>query len=158
MTISAIEQIKVGDKAPAFSLHAYVKGKDAGVIKLTDYIGKKNVILAFYPKDQTPGCTKEMCAFSDELTHFENAGTQVLGISVDSVDSHEKFAAKYDLKQPLLADVGGIVGRQYGAVKEDATNASRVTFIIDKKGVVQHIVEGMPTNAQLLDVVKTLNK
>jgi peroxiredoxin Q/BCP len=156
MTISATEQIKIGDQAPTFSLHAYANGKDAGQIELADYIGKKNVILAFYPKDQTPGCTKEMCAFSEDLTHFENAGTQVLGISVDSVDSHEKFAAKYELKQPLLADVGGVVGKQYGAVKDGAANASRITFVIDKRGIVQNIIEGMPTNAQLLDVVKTL--
>lgn len=143
---------KVGDKAPQFELPAYPAGK----IKLQDYIGKKNVILAFYPKDDTPGCTKEMCSFTDDLSRFESAQTQVLGISCDSVKSHEAFAGKYSLKQPLLADEGGHVGQKYGAVREGKANANRTLFVIDKQGTIQHIIEGMPSNEELLVLVSKL--
>jgi peroxiredoxin Q/BCP len=147
---------KVGAKAPDFDLPSYVQGQDSGNIKLADFAGKKNVILAFYPKDDTPGCTKEMCAFSEDLKAFEEAHTQLLGISCDKVESHQKFAGKYDLKQPLLADVGGLTGKDYGTVSDGKSTASRVLFVIDKSGTIKHIIEGMPSNAELLELVKTL--
>jgi peroxiredoxin Q/BCP len=143
---------KEGDAAPKFKLPAY----PSGTISLDDFIGKKNVLLAFYPKDDTPGCTKEMCAFSSDLTHFEEANTQVLGISCDSVQSHERFSGKFSLKQPLLADVDGRVGKSYGTVSAGKNTASRKLFVIDKKGVIKHIYEGMPDNQTLLSVVKSL--
>src|SRR5271156_1131431 len=101
---------KEGDVAPKFKLPAY----PAGTVSLDDYLGKKNVILAFYPKDDTPGCTKEMCAFSEDLSKFETANTVVLGISCDKVDSHETFSGKFALKQVLLADEHGEIGKAYG--------------------------------------------
>ncbi len=116
----------------------------------------KHVILAFYPKDDTPGCTKEMCAFSEDLSKFDAVKAQPLGISCDNVDSHGKFAAKFNLKQPLLADVGGVVGKAYGTVIEGKQTANRVTFVIDKSGTVQRVIEGMPSNADLLEIIKTL--
>lgn len=152
MQESAITALKVGDPAPKFKLSAY----PTGTVSLDDYLGKRNVILAFYPKDDTPGCTKEMCAFSDDLSSFEEAGTQVLGISCDAVSSHEKFAGKYSLKQPLLADTDGKVGKAYGTVAPDKATANRVLFVIDKKGMVQHIYQGIPDNKTLLAFIKTL--
>ena len=143
---------KEGDTAPKFTLPAYPSGE----IVLDDFSGKKNVILAFYPKDDTPGCTKEMCAFSDDLQKFDDAETQVIGISCDSVDHHEKFAGKYSLKQPLLADQGGVVGTAYGTVVAGKATANRVLFVIDKKGIIRHIFQGMPNNEELLRFVKTL--
>jgi len=143
---------KEGDSAPKFKLPAH----PSGMIGLDDYLGKKNVILAFYPKDDTPGCTKEMCAFSKDLSQFDDANTQVLGISCDSVQSHEKFSGKFSLKQPLLADVDGRVGRSYGTVSAGKSTASRKLFVIDKKGVIKHIYEGMPDNDTLLSFVKSL--
>lgn len=143
---------KEGDAAPKFKLPAH----PSGMISLDDYIGKKNVILAFYPKDDTPGCTKEMCAFTKDLSHFEKTDTQVIGISCDSVQSHEKFVDKFSLKQLLLADVDGRVGRSYGAVSSGKTTASRKLFVIDKKGVIRHIVEGMPDNEDLLGLIRNL--
>jgi peroxiredoxin Q/BCP len=148
--------IKEGEQAPAFDLPAYLGDKPAGNIKLSDYHGKKHVILAFYPKDDTPGCTKEMCAFSEDLSKFEDLKAQPLGISCDSVDSHGKFVAKFNLKQPLLADVGGVVGKAYGTVVEGKQTANRVTFVIDKNGKVQKVIEGMPSNAELLELIKAL--
>jgi len=148
--------LKEGATAPAFDLPAFVHGEAVGNIKLADYKGSKNVILAFYPKDDTPGCTKEMCAFSEDLESFAKLDTQLLGISTDSVAAHEKFAAKFSLKQPLLADLNGSVGKLYGTVTEGKATASRVFFVIDKQGVIRHVVEGMPTNAQLLEVVQAI--
>jgi thioredoxin-dependent peroxiredoxin len=143
---------KPGQAAPEFSLPTYPKGN----ISLSQFRGVKNVILAFYPKDDTPGCTKEMCSFSDDLSRFEAANTEILGISCDSEDAHEKFAAKYNLKQKLLVDADGKVGKMYGTVQEGKSTASRVLFVIDKNGVVRHVTEGMPDNAQLLELVKGL--
>jgi len=149
-TASAV--LKEGDVAPQFKLSAF----PAGEISLAQFKGKKNVILAFYPKDDTPGCTKEMCAFSDDLSKFEEATTQVLGISCDKVDSHEKFAGKFSLKQPLLADESGEVAKLYGNMREGGTTANRKLFVIDKQGVIKHIHEGMPSNETLLSFVKDL--
>jgi len=143
---------KEGDPAPKFKLPAH----PSGTVSLEDFKGKKNVILAFYPKDDTPGCTKEMCSFSDDLDKFNTADTQVLGISCDTVQSHQAFAQKFSLKQPLLADEGGKVGQLYGTVREGQRNANRVLFLIDKQGIIRHIYEGMPTNADLLGFVQNM--
>jgi peroxiredoxin Q/BCP len=145
--------LKVGDKAPKFKLHAYPSGQ----VALDDFAGKKNVILAFYPKDDTPGCTKEMCAFSDDLSKFSAAGTEVLGISVDDLGSHGQFAGKHKLNQRLLADPDKQVSTAYGALKPDKAYTDRILFVIDKQGTIRHIHEGMPTNSELLDMVKSLS-
>lgn len=154
MTLSnnTVASVAVGEKAPEFSLPAYPEG----TVSLKDFQGSKNVILAFYPKDDTPGCTKEMCAFSEDLGKFQSADCEVLGISVDSVKSHEKFAAKYTLKQTLLADADGDVAKLYGVVREGKSSAARVLFIMDKQGIVRHIHEGMPTNDELLSLLSDL--
>ncbi len=152
MQESMITSLKVGDPAPKFKLPAY----PSGTVGLDDFIGKKNVVLAFYPKDDTPGCTKEMCAFSEDLSNFEAVDTKVLGISCDSVGSHEKFAGKFTLKQALLADAEGKVGKLYGTVTPEKATANRVLFVIDKKGIVRHIYQGMPDNKTLLSFIKTL--
>ncbi len=148
----AIALPRVGEKAPEFTCESYPEGK----ISLSDYRGKKNVILAFYPKDDTPGCTKEMCAFTEDYSKFETADTVVFGISTDSVKSHEGFAAKFSLKQHLLADHTHEVGRKYGVVSEDKTTASRALFLIDKEGIVQYVHEGMPENAKVLEEISKL--
>src|ERR1700722_19946768 len=147
--MQSVTQITVGQPAPDFSLKAYPSRTHS----LDQYKGKKNVILAFYPKDDTPGCTKEMCSFSEDLSQFETADTHVLGISCDAVDSHEKFATKYNLKQTLLADEGGTVAKQFGVMAPGKSTASRVLFIIDKNGVIKYIHEGMPENAKILEVI-----
>src|SRR4051794_1752585 len=108
MTTPAISSaVQVGDAAPNFDLLAHPSGR----IRLADFRGKNNVILAFYPKDDTPGCTREMCAFSADLDQFASHGAAVLGISLDDAGSHAAFAEKYSLKIPLLADSGGTVAQ-----------------------------------------------
>jgi peroxiredoxin Q/BCP len=144
--------LKEGDKAPEFTLPAFPQGN----VTLSEFHGKKNVILAFYPKDDTPGCTKEMCAFSEDLSKFEDANTVIFGVSCDHVDSHEKFAGKYSLKQTLLADKGGEVGSKFGTMQEGKSNSARMLFVIDKQGTVKKIINGMPSNEELLTLLKEL--
>lgn len=144
--------LQVGDRAPKFSLNAH----PGGTVSLDDFLGKKNVILAFYPKDDTPGCTKEMCSFSDDLSKFNSENTQVFGISCDTLESHSKFASKYSLGLTLLADDQCEVGKQFGTIAEGKRTSERVLFVIDKQGVVRYIHQGMPNNEELLGVVQKL--
>lgn len=150
-----------GQKAPNFTLPA-TGGK---TITLSDFRGKSNVVLYFYPKDDTPGCTKEACFFRDVQSEFEAAGTAILGVSVDSVKSHEKFAAKHHLLFPLLSDEDKQVVAAYGVWKEKSMygktyfGTERTTFAIDRDGVIRKIwpkvkVEGHID--EVLDFVKRM--
>lgn len=150
---STSAMLHVGDPAPKFSLPAH----PGETVSLDDFAGKKNVILAFYPKDDTPGCTKEMCNFSSDLDKFNSADTVVLGISCDDVASHQAFSSKFSLKQTLLADEQGKVGMSYGTVRQGKMMANRVLFVIDKKGIIRHIEEGIPDNQKLLEVLSKLS-
>lgn len=147
---------KVGQPAPAFTL-ADQNGKTHS---LDEYAGKW-VVLYFYPKDDTPGCTKEACSFRDDLAQLDKLGAQVVGISVDNTDSHAKFAAKYHLPFPLLADKDGKVADSYGAL----TNlylvklAKRYTFLIDPKGNISKTYLSVDTSRhsqQIIDDLKHL--
>ena len=127
----------VGDKVLAFTLAAYPAGK----IKLSQFQDEKYVVLYFYPKDDTPGCTTEACGFRDQQAHFGD-DTIVLGVSCDSVASHEKFAKKFSLPFPLLADEDHAIAEKYGVWVEKnmygkkSMGIQRATFLIDKKGKV----------------------
>ena len=127
--------IKIGDRAPDFRLPA-AKGGD---VSLADFRGKKNVVLFFYPKDDSPGCTVEACTFRDAYEDFVDAGAEVIGISSDSVDSHDAFARKHSLPMQLVSDRGGQVRAAYGVKSTLGLIAGRETFIIDKEGIVRHI-------------------
>ena len=148
--------IEVGAKAPGFTL----KDQHGKAISLADFAGRKNVVVYFYPKDDTPGCTKESCTFRDQYTAFTDVGAEVLGISSDSEDSHKKFAEKYNLPFPLLADHGGAVRKQFGVPKSLGLLPGRVTFVIDKQGVVRHVFNSQLNPTKHVDeaiaVLKTL--
>ena len=144
--------LNVGEPAPQFSLPAHPNG----IVSLKDFIGKQNVILAFYPKDSTPGCTKEMCTFSDRKQEFAKLNTVILGISTDSEDSHVRFAAKHGLNNTLLSDTTRETGVAYGAIRGDRVTAERILFLIDKAGDIRHIHSGMPDFDDLLAVCKAL--
>lgn len=131
--------IKIGDIAPNFSLPSQ-KGQ---VVSLKDFQGQKSVVLYFYPKDDTPGCTIEACAFRDSYQVFQDAGAEVIGISDDSADSHEKFATKHNLPFTLLSDQGGKVRELYGVKTLLWIIPSRITYVIDKQGVVRHVFDSM---------------
>jgi len=131
--------IKVGDKAPNFTL----KSQSGDPVSLSDLLGDKAVVLYFYPKDDTPGCTAESCAFRDSYQVFQDAGAEVVGISGDSVDSHELFASKHSLPFTLLSDEGDKVRKLYGVPAVLWLLPGRVTYIIDKDGTVRHIFDSM---------------
>ncbi|MFE8597658.1 peroxiredoxin [Archangium violaceum] len=127
--------IKTGDQAPDFSLPK----QDGVPVQLKDLLQKATVVLYFYPKDDTPGCTKEACSFRDSYEAFKDAGAEVVGISSQSAASHEAFAAKYRLPFTLLADEGGKVRREYGVPSTLGLLPGRVTYVIDRKGIVRHV-------------------
>jgi len=124
-----------GAPAPDFALQDQT-GKS---FRLSDLKGKKAAVLYFYPKDDTTGCTAQACAFRDETPRFEAAGAEIVGISDDSTDSHSQFAAKYSLPFTLLADPGGRVRKLYGVKKTLGIIPGRVTFVIDKFGIIRHV-------------------
>ncbi len=127
--------VKVGDKAPDFTLPSQMGDN----VTLSEFLGKKNIVLYFYPKDETPGCVKEACSFRDSYQQLTELGAEVLGISGQSVESHVAFASHYGLPFILLADVGNKVRELYDVPKSMGIMPGRVTYIIDKKGLVRHI-------------------
>jgi thioredoxin-dependent peroxiredoxin len=128
-------QVKVGDVAPDFKLPSNV-GRE---ISLSEFAGNKSVVLYFYPKDETMGCTKEACAFRDSYETFREQGAEVLGVSSDTVDSHEKFAEHHNLSFPLLSDPHGNVRKAYGVSSTFGFLPGRVTYVIDNLGIVRGI-------------------
>jgi peroxiredoxin Q/BCP len=129
------DTVGVGSKAPAFTLPS----QSGEMLSLKDFLGKKPVVLFFYPKDDTPGCTKEVCAFRDSFEEFRELDAQVIGISSDPVESHRSFAEKHSLPFALLSDEGGRVRKLYGVPNIFALFPGRVTYVIDKDSVVRHI-------------------
>lgn len=137
----AATSLKAGDRAPAFHLPAYPTGK----IRLSQFKGEKNVVLYFYPRDNTPGCTTEACDFRDLSGDFDAAETVVLGVSTDPVSSHEKFAEKFSLPFALLADEDHAVCEKYGVWVEKnmygkkSMGVQRATFLIEKSGKIARV-------------------
>jgi thioredoxin-dependent peroxiredoxin len=130
--------VKVGDIAPDFALTA----ADGSSVSLKNFRGQ-SVVLYFYPKDDTPGCTAESCAFRDQYEVFKTSGAEVIGVSSDSPESHQKFAAKYQLPFTLLTDKGDQVRKLYGATMAFGFIPGRVTYVIDPQGVVQYVFDSM---------------
>ena len=132
--------LREGDAAPAFTL----RGDDGTQHKLSDFGGKK-VVVYFYPKDDTPGCTVEACSFRDSMSGILSRGAAVIGISRDSQDSHRKFKSKYKLNFLLLSDEDGSVCKNYGVLVEKnmygrkSLGIQRSTFVIDEKGIIKKI-------------------
>ncbi len=126
--------LEVGSRAPLFDLPS----TEGDRVNLADLLGKKTVVLFFYPKDDTPGCTAEACDFRDNHGRFMAAGAEVLGVSADSIESHQKFAGKHQLPMKLLSDPGGTVAEAYGVKPTLGFIRGRVTFVIDREGVIQY--------------------
>ena len=134
LTNKKMKKIEVGDKVPTFSL----KNQNDEIFTVNQRIGKPMVIY-FYPKDDTPGCTKQACRFRDDFESFNDLGALVIGISADSVASHKKFEEKYNLPFILLADTENAVRNLFGVPKNLFLIPGRVTYVIDKNGIVQYI-------------------
>ena len=128
-------KVTVGDTAPDFALPA----QTGETVRLHDLVGQKAIVLYFYPKDNTSGCTAEACAFRDSYEVFKEAGAEVVGVSADSVGSHQGFAARHGLPFILLSDSGGTVRKLYGVERTMGVLPGRVTYVIDRDGVVRHI-------------------
>lgn len=129
------KSIKVGDRVPDFSL----PDQEGKTVSSGDLLGKGPVVIYFYPKDFTPGCTAEACAFRDAYEVFQDAGAEVVGVSADSADKHASFAETHRLPFVLLADQGNRVRDAFGVKKTLGLLPGRVTFVVDKEGVVQHV-------------------
>ncbi len=128
-------KVEVGSVAPDFTLLS----QSGQMVSLKDFIGEKPVVLFFYPKDDTPGCTKEACAFRDDYGGFRKLDAEVIGISSDSVESHRGFAAKHDLPYTLLSDESRKVRKLYGVPNTLGFFPGRVTYTIDREGIVRHV-------------------
>jgi peroxiredoxin Q/BCP len=126
---------KVGDRAPEFRLPSGT----GNLVSLSDFIGKKNLVLYFYPKDYSPGCTREACSFRDSYSAFKELDAEVVGISPDSQSSHEKFASDEQLPFPLLSDPDGLMRRAYEVKPSLGLIPGRTTFVIDKQGIIRQI-------------------
>jgi len=158
MSKPASSDLKVGQKAPDFT----VMDDKGEKVKLADLKGKK-VVLYFYPKDDTPGCTKEACAFRDGIDRIKKSGAVVLGVSADSVESHKKFKNKFDLNFPLLADTEKKMIEAYGVWKEKSMygkkymGIERTTFVIDENGKIAHIFPKVKVDQHYDEVLEALN-
>ncbi len=147
-------KLAAGDKAPDFSL----RSQSDEEVRLSDYFGKKNVVLYFYPKDFTPGCTAEAKGFRDSYQEFNDSETEVIGVSSDSVESHSRFSQECSLPFKLLSDSGKQLRELYG-VSSTLGIAGRVTFVIDKQGIVRLVYSSQlrPTKhiKEALDALKS---
>ncbi len=138
-------QVEVGKPAPPIELPATQIGKvlpdkkDAKTLTLKDFEGKKNVVLFFYPKAMTRGCTKESCTYRDLNKEFAKLDTVIVGISTDKLDAQKQFTEKESLNFPLFADADKTIAKAYGVLNPERGFANRVTFVIDKKGIVRKI-------------------
>ncbi len=147
--------LKEGDKAPDFT----VRDGEGKTVKLKDFRGKK-MVLYFYPKDDTPGCTREACAFRDAFGKFKRRGIEVLGVSLDSEASHKKFAAKFDLPFRLLADTDKAISEAYGTYGEKKfmgrkyMGNHRMTFLIDEKGKIKRIFDKVKPDEHAEEVLE----
>ena len=149
--------LNIGDKAPNFSLPS----TDGSIVSLKDLRGKK-IVLYFYPKDDTPGCTKESCSFRDNLAHVKKKGAVIYGVSADSVKSHQKFTDKYDLTFPLLSDETKEMIKAYGVWQQKSfmgkkyMGIERTTFIIDEEGRIANIFPNVKVLGHTEEVLEKL--
>ncbi|AST56274.1 alkyl hydroperoxide reductase [Thermoanaerobacterium thermosaccharolyticum] len=150
--------IELEKEAPDFTL----KSSDGNDVSLSDFKGKK-VVLYFYPKDNTPGCTKEACQFRDNINTVKNKDAVILGVSLDDIESHKKFIEKFNLPFILLSDSDAKVSTEYGVYKEKnmygkkKMGIERSTFIIDKKGIVKKIFRKVKVDGHVDEILEVLD-
>jgi len=152
--------LQKGEKAPDFSLPS----SEGGEVRLKDFQGKNSVLLFFYPKDNTPGCTKEACGFRDLHQRFRKVETVVFGISLDSLESHEKFINKYDLPFPLLSDKDMKVSKAYGVYGQKNMygkkywGINRTTFLINQDGFIEGIFHKVKVETHPQEVLEKIKE
>jgi thioredoxin-dependent peroxiredoxin len=146
--------LKVGDKAPSVS----GKDQDGKTWRLADSLGKKHVLVYFYPKDNTPGCTAQACGLRDRMEDLEKKGVEVIGVSFDSSESHRKFIAGQNLNFRLIADEDGKVADAFGARMQGKNMARRVSFLIGKDGRIKHITDSPKADTHLAEMKDAIEK
>lgn len=145
----------VGDPAPDFAL----PNANGEVIRLSEFRGKKEVVLYFYPKDNTPGCTAEACAFRDNYDVISDMDAEVIGVSADSQASHQGFAAQYGLQFLLLSDVDGVARKAFDVPMSFGVMPGRVTYVIDKQGVIRNVFTSqININKHIAEALATLRQ
>jgi peroxiredoxin Q/BCP len=149
-----LAELKLGDTAPDFSL----LDEHGLPVSLRNYLGKKVVVLYFYPKDFTPDCAAEACSFRDDYKSIQDKGAVVIGVSLDSVESHSKFSEKYNLPFAILSDQNKEVAKAYGVLGVGGFLAKRVTFIINKEGKITHIFPNVDVKRHSEEVLKALKE
>ncbi len=149
--LEASMALSEGQSAPDFT----AKTDDGKTVRLSDFRGK-DVVLYFYPKDDTPGCTVQACSFRDNLSAFAGKNAVILGVSVDSVESHQAFKKKYQLPFTLLADTGGAISKAYGVYNEQWGMSKRWTFVIDPAGKIKKIFSQVKVDGHSQEVLSTL--
>ncbi len=127
--------LKPGERAPDFQ----ALSGDGQTVSLSDFKGDRELVLYFYPRDNTPGCTKEAQAFRDAADEIRAKGADIVGVSTNSLESHRRFAENLELNFPLLADTDGVISNAYGVLKENGKSAERATFLIDREGVIRRV-------------------
>ena len=145
-----MSELKIGDRAPDFTAET-----TEGKVSLKDYRGK-NVVVYFYVKDQTPGCTMQSCSLRDGIEKIKELRAEVLGVSVDNLTSHEKFKATYNLNFPLVADTDYSISKAFDAFNEERQMSKRMTFVIDKDGIIRHIFRKVDVRAHAEEVAEAL--
>jgi peroxiredoxin Q/BCP len=146
---------KVGDPAPRFQ----GQDQDGKTWKLADHVGHKVVLLYFYPKDDTPGCTKQACGLRDRMGDLKKDNVEVVGVSFDSAASHQKFREKFQLNFPLLADTDGKIADAYGVRREAGKNmARRASFLIGRDGKIVHITDVPQADVHLAEMKEAVAK
>ncbi|QDD11755.1 peroxiredoxin [Candidatus Methylopumilus rimovensis] len=155
VNVMAAPILKIGEDAPTFTL----PDSQGNQVSLNDYKGKW-AVLYFYPKDDTPGCTKEACQFRDDFKTLEALGAKVIGISIDDSFSHQKFAEKYNLPFPLLSDASGEVADRYGALNNFLVIklAKRYTYLINSQGKIAKIYLSVDTSKHSQEIIEDLKK
>ena len=155
VNVMAAPILKIGEDAPTFTL----PDSQGNQVSLNDYKGKW-AVLYFYPKDDTPGCTKEACQFRDDFKTLEALGAKVIGISIDDSFSHQKFAEKYNLPFPLLSDASGDVADRYGALNNFLVIklAKRYTYLINPQGKIAKIYLSVDTSKHSQEIIEDLKK
>jgi len=147
----------IGESAPAFA----TLESDGNTVTLAQFLGK-TVVLYFYPRDNTPGCTKEACGFRDHWATLQALGVVVLGVSTDGLKSHQKFRDKFNLPFPLLSDPDAVLAQAYGVWGEKkfmgktSIGIKRTTFVIDPTGMIQQVFTKVATETHALDILKVL--
>lgn len=147
------DKLQVGDNAPDFEAETY-GGK---LVRLSDFYKNSFVALYFYPRDNTPGCTKEACSMRDGLDSLKQVGVQVLGVSTDGVKAHENFRDKFSLNFPLISDKKKNIVEAYG-IKSQFGSARRVTFLIDRSGQIKHIWKKVNTRQHAEEVIEKIKE